>query len=62
MLVAKEPSLDTQLQAPLDENLLELKQRCLEALRHFVKELDQVLEQPDTSAEATAHKWQYRKI
>ncbi|XP_035498628.1 periphilin-1 [Scophthalmus maximus] len=55
MLVAKEPSLDNLLQAPLDENLSEMKQRCLDALRHFVKELDEVLEQPDTSAKATAH-------
>ncbi|KAM6926297.1 uncharacterized protein PEZ65_009853 isoform 1-T2 [Lycodopsis pacificus] len=50
MLVVKEPSLDNLLQAPLDENLLEIKQRCLDALRHFVKELDEVLKQPDTSA------------
>ncbi|XP_054476087.1 periphilin-1-like isoform X2 [Anoplopoma fimbria] len=50
MLVAKEPSLDNVLQAPLDENLLEIKQRCLDALRHFVKELDEVLQQTDTSA------------
>ncbi|XP_045892558.1 periphilin-1-like [Micropterus dolomieu] len=56
MLVTKEPSLDNLLQAPLDENLLEIKQRCLDSLRHFVKELDEVLEQPDTSAEATSHK------
>lgn len=48
MLVAKEPSLDNLLQAPLDENLSEIKQRCLDDLRHFVKELDEVLEQPDT--------------
>lgn len=44
MLVAKEPMLDNLLQAPLDENLLEIKQRCLDDLRHFVKELDEVLE------------------
>lgn len=44
MLVAKEPRLDNLLQAPLDENLLEIKQRCLEDLRHFVKDLDEVLE------------------
>ncbi|XP_039988463.1 periphilin-1-like isoform X2 [Xiphias gladius] len=56
MLVSKEPSLDNLLQTPLDENLLEIKQRCLDALRHFVKELDEVLEQPDTSAQATGHK------
>ncbi|XP_040894795.1 periphilin-1 [Toxotes jaculatrix] len=50
MLVAKEPSLENLLQAPLDANLLEIKQRCLDALRHFVKELDKVIEEPDTSA------------
>ncbi|XP_029290108.1 periphilin-1 isoform X2 [Cottoperca gobio] len=50
MLVAKEPSLDNLLQAPLDDNLLEIKQRCLDALRHFVKELDEVLKQPQTPA------------
>ncbi|XP_042352448.1 periphilin-1 isoform X2 [Plectropomus leopardus] len=49
MLVAKEPSLDNLLQAPLDKNLLELKDRCLDSLRHFVKELDEVLKQPDIS-------------
>lgn len=49
MLVTKEPSLGNLLQAPLDENLLEIKQRCLDSLRHFVKELDEVLE-------ATGHK------
>uniref|UniRef100_A0A3Q0R057 Periphilin-1 C-terminal domain-containing protein n=1 Tax=Amphilophus citrinellus TaxID=61819 RepID=A0A3Q0R057_AMPCI len=35
MLVEKEPSLDKMLQAPLDKNLLEIKQRCLDALRNF---------------------------
>lgn len=62
MLVAKEPSLDNLLQASLDENLLEIKQRCLDALRHFVKELDEVLEQPDTLAQAKGEKplkWQH---
>ncbi|KAG8012794.1 Periphilin-1, partial [Nibea albiflora] len=43
MLVAKEPSLDNVLQAPLDENLLEMKHRCLDSLRHFVKELDEII-------------------
>ncbi|KAE8296087.1 Periphilin-1 [Larimichthys crocea] len=47
MLVAKEPSLDNVLQAPLDENLLEMKHRCLDSLRHFVKELDEVLDATD---------------
>lgn len=50
MLVEKEPSLDKMLQAPLDKNLLVIKQRCLDALRNFVKELDEVIEQPDTKA------------
>ncbi|XP_070829318.1 uncharacterized protein [Chaetodon trifascialis] len=43
MLVAKQPSLDNVLQAPLEENLLEIKQRCLDSLRHFVKELDETI-------------------
>ncbi|XP_061577056.1 periphilin-1-like [Cololabis saira] len=49
MLVAKEPSLDSLLQDPLDKNLLEIKERCLDALRSFVTELDEILEQPDIS-------------
>ncbi|XP_053175660.1 periphilin-1 isoform X2 [Scomber japonicus] len=56
MLVAKEPSLENLLQASLDENLLEIKQHCLDALRHFVKELDEVLEQPDTLGQAKGEK------
>ncbi|KAK2842515.1 hypothetical protein Q5P01_012715 [Channa striata] len=56
MLVAKEPSLENLLQTPLDKNLLEIKDRCLDALKHFVKELDEVLEQPDTSVQDTGHK------
>lgn len=56
MLVSKEPSLDNLLQAPLDKNLSEMKQRCLDSLKHFVKELDEVLEQPDTSPEETSLK------
>ncbi|CAJ1056284.1 periphilin-1-like isoform X2 [Xyrichtys novacula] len=56
MLVAKEPSLDNLLQAPLDKNLLEIKQRCLDSLKHFVKELDEVLQQPDIPPEATGLK------
>lgn len=50
MLVAKEPSLENLLQAPLDKNLLEIQERCLDSLRHFVKELDDMLKQPETSA------------
>lgn len=42
MLVEKEPSLDNLLQVSLDKNLQEIKQRCLDDLRHFVKELDEV--------------------
>ncbi|XP_017261502.1 periphilin-1 isoform X2 [Kryptolebias marmoratus] len=49
MLVAKEPSLETLLQAPLDQNLFEIRQRCLDALKSFVTELDEILEQPHTS-------------
>uniref|UniRef100_A0A1A8IE47 Periphilin-1 C-terminal domain-containing protein n=1 Tax=Nothobranchius kuhntae TaxID=321403 RepID=A0A1A8IE47_NOTKU len=49
MLVTKEPSLDTLLQSSLDKNLLELRQRCLESLKNFVTELDEILEQPDNS-------------
>jgi len=41
LLVEKEPSLEGLLRAPLRDNLLELKQRCLDDLRHFIKELDQ---------------------
>ncbi|KAI1883422.1 hypothetical protein AGOR_G00231270 [Albula goreensis] len=48
MLVAKEPRLESQLQAPLGENLGEIQQRCLEDLRHFISELDEVL-QPEAS-------------
>ncbi|XP_071389191.1 periphilin-1-like isoform X1 [Centroberyx affinis] len=49
MLAAKEPSLDKMLQTPLTENLLEIKQRCLDDLKHFIKELDQVIQQPEAS-------------
>ncbi|CAN9498953.1 unnamed protein product [Ophioblennius macclurei] len=42
MLVAKEPSLDNLLQTSLDENLMELQQRCLDTLRSFVTELDKI--------------------
>lgn len=50
MLVAKEPSLERLIQAPLDEILQEVKHRCMDALKSFVNELDKVIEQPDTSA------------
>uniref|UniRef100_A0A3P8V0T5 Periphilin-1-like n=1 Tax=Cynoglossus semilaevis TaxID=244447 RepID=A0A3P8V0T5_CYNSE len=55
MLVEKEPSLDHVLQTPLDANLLELRQRCLDDLRNFVKELEEEPQKPDASANATAH-------
>ncbi|XP_008274320.1 periphilin-1 [Stegastes partitus] len=42
MLVDKEPSLDNLLQAPLDANLLDIKQHCLDALKNFMKELDEI--------------------
>lgn len=50
MLVAKEPRLDELLHHSLDKNLLEMRQRCLDDLRHFVKELDQVLEATECRA------------
>ncbi|XP_075998418.1 uncharacterized protein LOC142992039 [Genypterus blacodes] len=50
MLADKEPSTEKLLQVSLDKNLLEMKQRCLDDLKHFIKELDQVIQQPDTSA------------
>lgn len=50
MLVAKEPGLGNLLESALDKNLVELKDRCLDALRNFVKELDDILEQPEPSA------------
>lgn len=53
MLVAKEPSLDYLLQAPLDKNLEEIKDRCLDSLRQFIKELDEVIVQPSTTEQAT---------
>ncbi|XP_041853186.1 periphilin-1-like isoform X3 [Melanotaenia boesemani] len=49
MLVTKEPSLENLLQAPLDESLSEIKQRCLDALKSFITELDEILDQEDTS-------------
>ncbi|XP_037538951.1 periphilin-1 [Nematolebias whitei] len=49
MLVDKEPSLESVLQAPLDKNLFELRQRCLVALKSFVTELDEILELPHNS-------------
>lgn len=47
MLVEKEPGLDNLLQISLDKNLQEIKHRCLDDLRHFVTELDEVLKAKD---------------
>lgn len=47
MLVEKEAGLDNLLQISLDKNLQEIKQRCLDDLRHFVKELDEVMQAKD---------------
>ncbi|XP_013876281.1 periphilin-1 isoform X2 [Austrofundulus limnaeus] len=49
ILVDKEPSLEGLLKAPLDKSLLEMKQRCLDSLRSFVAELDEILEPPHNS-------------
>ncbi|KAL0968771.1 hypothetical protein UPYG_G00271480 [Umbra pygmaea] len=43
MLVEKEPSLEKLLQNPLKDNLIEIRERCLDDLRHFITELDQVI-------------------
>ncbi|XP_078099273.1 periphilin-1 isoform X6 [Sander vitreus] len=64
MLVAKDPNLEKQLQVPLRENLGEIRERCLEDLKHFINELDEVVRQPEpsvcdsttTSASLTGHK------
>ncbi|XP_059181601.1 periphilin-1 isoform X7 [Centropristis striata] len=49
MLVAKDPNLEKQLQVPLRENLGEIRERCLEDLKHFIHELDEVARQPEPS-------------
>ncbi|XP_005915638.1 periphilin-1 isoform X9 [Haplochromis burtoni] len=49
MLVAKDPNLEKQLQVPLRENLGEIRERCLEDLKQFISELDDVIRQPETS-------------
>ncbi|XP_012708819.1 periphilin-1 isoform X6 [Fundulus heteroclitus] len=49
MLVAKDPSLEKQLQVPLRENLGEIRERCLEDLKHFIKELDEEVRLPDST-------------
>lgn len=47
MLVAKDPNLEKQLQVPLRENLGEIRERCLEDLKQFIQELDEVARQPE---------------
>lgn len=47
MLVAKDPNLEKQLQVPLRENLGEIRERCLEDLKQFINELDEVVRQPE---------------
>ncbi|KAK2892825.1 hypothetical protein Q8A67_012813 [Cirrhinus molitorella] len=47
MLVAKEPSLEKHLQNPLKENLIEIRERCLDDLKNFIAELDEVVRQPE---------------
>uniref|UniRef100_A0A8C2XMR1 Periphilin 1 n=1 Tax=Cyclopterus lumpus TaxID=8103 RepID=A0A8C2XMR1_CYCLU len=49
MLVAKDPNLEKQLQVPLRENLGEIRDRCLEDLKHFINELDEVVRQSEPS-------------
>lgn len=49
MLVEKEPSLDYLLQAPLEKSLEEIKGRCLDSLKEFIKELDKAIEQPSST-------------
>lgn len=61
MLVAKDPNLEKQLQVPLRENLGEIRERCLEDLKHFINELDEAVRQPETSicdstTSSTSHK------
>lgn len=49
MLVAKDPNLEKQLQVPLRENLGEIRERCLEDLKHFISELDEAVRQQEPS-------------
>ncbi|XP_015813297.1 periphilin-1 isoform X3 [Nothobranchius furzeri] len=52
MLVAKDPNLEKQLQVPLRENLGEIRERCLEDLRHFINELDEAVRQPEPTCDS----------
>ncbi|XP_072291607.1 uncharacterized protein [Eucyclogobius newberryi] len=56
MLVEKEPSLDYLLQAPLDKNLEEIKERCLCSLKQFIKEMDEAKDLPSKTDQTTAGK------
>ncbi|XP_010885761.1 periphilin-1 [Esox lucius] len=49
MLVAKDPGLEKQLQTPLRENLGEIRERCLDDLKHYISMLDEVVRQPEPS-------------
>ncbi|XP_022078263.1 periphilin-1 isoform X1 [Acanthochromis polyacanthus] len=52
MLVAKDPNLEKQLQVPLRENLGEIRERCLEDLKHFIDELDEVVRQEPSACDS----------
>ncbi|XP_037109146.1 periphilin-1-like isoform X2 [Syngnathus acus] len=49
MLVSKEPTLENLIHSALNANLSEMRQHCLAALRHYVKELDEALESDNTT-------------
>ncbi|XP_033845276.1 periphilin-1 isoform X1 [Periophthalmus magnuspinnatus] len=53
LLVAKDPNLEKQLQVPLRENLGEIRERCLEDLKQFITELDEVTRQPEPVCDST---------
>lgn len=48
MLVSKDPGLEKQLQGPLTDSLVEIRERCLEDLRLFIDELDEEMFKQDT--------------
>lgn len=49
MLVSKEPSLEKLLQVPLKENLGDIRERCLDDLRSFIANLDEVARHAEPS-------------
>ncbi|XP_041966830.1 periphilin-1-like isoform X2 [Alosa sapidissima] len=49
MLVSKEPGLEKQLQGPLRDSLVEMRERCLEDLRLYIDELDELMLKQDTA-------------